>query len=112
MMYTVTVRSQAKVRKERYGDLAEALAALESTGRELADDADGQAAGGRLIRKIEPVQRVVARIELSGPGKLRAGVDVRGDGSNEAFTGRVKRRLVEQRRGESAYQALRRTLTP
>ncbi|MGH2716467.1 MAG: hypothetical protein ACRDM7_21795 [Thermoleophilaceae bacterium] len=96
--------------RERFTELAAALSAVEERGRELERGADARPAGGTLIRRIEPVQRVVARLELSGPGRLRAGVDVRGDGSSEAFTGRVRRRLVEQRGGEDAYGALRRLL--
>ena len=65
-----------------------------------------------LIRRLEPVQIVVARLELSGPGRLRAGVDVRGDGSSEAFTGRMRRQVVKQRQGETPYDALRRELSP
>jgi hypothetical protein len=110
--YTLTIRSRAKVRKERHADLEEALAAMERIGAELSDGAATRPVGGTLIRRIEPVQQVIGRIEISGPGKLRAGVDVRGDGSSEAFTGRVRRRLVEQRRGESPYDALRRELGP
>jgi hypothetical protein len=53
---------------------------------------------------------VAVRGELAGPGGLRAGVDVRGDGSAEAYTGRWRRRLVERRTGETAYDALRRVL--
>jgi hypothetical protein len=109
--FTLIVRSGAKVRKERYAELDEALAAVERIGRELADAAAARPVGGRVIRRIEPVQQVMARIELAGPRRLRAGVDVRGDGSSEAFTGRLRRRLVEQRDGESAYDALRRTVS-
>jgi len=61
-------------------------------------------------REIAPVQQVAARAELAGPARLRAGVDLRGDGSTEAWVGRWRRRLVEQADGESAYQALRRAL--
>ena len=110
MAYTVTIRRGPRVKRERFAALAEALEAVETHGREFERAADAAPVGGKLMRRIEPVQQVTARLELSGPGRLRAGVDVRGDGSSEAFTGRVRRRLVEQRRGESSYDALRREL--
>ncbi len=96
--------------RERFTEVSPALHAMEERGRELEAGANARPVGGSLIRRIEPVQRVVARLELAGPGRLRAGVDVRGDGSSEAFTGRVRRRLVEQRDGEDAYAALARAL--
>ena len=110
MPYTLTIRQGPKVTRERYAELDEAVGAVEQHGRELERGADAQPVGGSLIRRIEPVQQVVARLELRGPGRLRAGVDVRGDGSSEAYTGRVRRRLVELKAGEDAYGALRRIL--
>jgi hypothetical protein len=109
--YTVTIRSGAKVRKRRHEQLDDALADLERIAGELADGASARPAGGVLIRRLEPVQQVIGRVELAGPGRLRAGVDVRGDGSSEAYTGRVRRTLVEQRAQETAFDALRRVLT-
>ena len=109
--YTVTVRDGGRIRKEHWAGLEEALAAIESEGRELEQGADDRPQGGTLFRRLEPVQMVVARLELSGPRRLRAGVDVRGDGSSEAFTGRLRRRVLEQLDGESAYDALRRELS-
>jgi hypothetical protein len=108
--YVLTVRAGAKVRKEQHADLDHALAALEQEGRVLEQGADDRVHGGTLIRRLEPVQIVVARLEVSGPRRLRAGLDVRGDGSSEAFTGRLRRRVVTQVGGESAYDALRREL--
>jgi hypothetical protein len=110
MSYTVTIRLGGGVTRERYADLGGALGAIEERGSELERTASAGTRGGTLIRRIEPVQQVVARLELSGPDRLRAGVDVRGDGSSEAFTGKLRRRLVPQRRRESAYDALRREL--
>jgi hypothetical protein len=109
--YILTVRAGAEVRKERYAALDAALEAAEREGRDLEESADGRPEGGTLMRRLEPVQIVVARLELSGPRHLRAGVDVRGDGSSEAFTGRLRRRVIAQRDGESAYDALRRELS-
>ena len=108
--YTLKVRAGARVHKERFGDVDDALTAIEREGRELERTADAESEGGGLIRRLEPVQIVVARLELSGPRGVQVGVDVRGDGSSEAFTGRLRRRVVAQRDGESAYDALRREL--
>ena len=62
-----------------------------------------------LVRDVEPVAQVALRAEVAGRG-VRGGVDVRGDGSAEAFTGRWRRVLVEREPGETAHGALRRAL--
>jgi uncharacterized protein YlxW (UPF0749 family) len=107
--YQLTVRAGPRVQKERYEDLAAAIDALREQGDELSRTADTRATGGRLMRKFEPVQQVVGRVEVKGPG-VRCGVDIRGDGSAEAFTGRLGRTLVHQQPGESPYEALAREL--
>jgi hypothetical protein len=108
--YKLVVRIRGKVERERFGDLLAAIDRLAARAADLARAAHAEPEGGRMMRRIDPVQQVVARLELSGPRRLRAGLDVRGDGSSEAWTGRIRRALVEQRRGESAIDALRRTL--
>jgi hypothetical protein len=92
-------------------DLDAALRELEKRVAELQRSARGRTIDVKL-RRFEPVQQVTARLELSGPGRLRAGVDVRGDGSLESWTGTLRRRLIEQRRRESAVDALRRAVAP
>ena len=86
---------------------------LEARVAELADKAARDPAETRL-RRYAPEQQVVARLELSGPERrlstIRAGVDVRGDGSCEAYTGRVRRQLLDQAPGEAPVAAIRRAL--
>jgi hypothetical protein len=107
--YTLTVRRRGATDRERFATLAEALDALEARLDSLSRPERRRAERG-LGREHEPVQQVAVRGEVAGPGRLRAGVDVRGDGSAEAFTGRWRRQLVERRSGETAHDALRREL--
>jgi hypothetical protein len=112
--WKLTVRAGPRVRRRSFAELGDALVDLEARARELADGAP-RAPVDAKFRRFEPVERVVARLELSGPERLvpsvRAGLDVRGDGSVEAWRGRVRREVVDQRRKESAYAALRRSLS-
>lgn len=114
MGWKLTERAGPRVRRSSFDDVAAALDALEARGRELAEAAPGDAVDAKF-RRFEPQQRVLARLELAGPERfvpsVRAGVDVRGDGSVEAFRGRVRREVVDPRRGESPYAALRRLLS-
>ena len=112
--YTLTIRTGPKVERERFDELASALDALEARlapleGSSLRDTVDLR------YREFAPVAQVAVRGEVAGPGRLRAGVhggvDLRGDGSAEAYVGRVRRRLVERRKDETVYAALRRALT-
>jgi hypothetical protein len=107
--YTVTVRRRGATERERFDALDAALAALEARLDGLAG-AERRSPERGLAHEYGPREQVAVRGEVAGPGWLRGGVDVRGDGSTEAYTGRWRRRLVEQRRGETAYEALRRAL--
>jgi len=93
--------------------LADAIDVLEMELRALGPAARRKPAKA-FVREIAPVAQVAARGELSGPGRLRpsvrAGADVRGDGSIEAYRGRVQREVIALQRGESAFDALRRVL--
>lgn len=108
--YKLRVRMRGKVEREKHASLPDALDSLAARAEALAREADAAPEGGGLMRKIDPVQQVVGRIEVAGPHRLRAGLDVRGDGSCEAWTGQLRRQVVDQEPGESAVDALRRTL--
>jgi len=113
--YTVTIRVASNVTRRRVPTLDDAIDVLELELRSLGDKARRKPAKV-FKRELDPVAQVSARGELSGPGRLRpsvrAGVDVRGDGSFEAYLGKLHRDVVEQGRRESAFDALRRVLAP
>jgi hypothetical protein len=108
--WKLTVRTGPKVARSRHDDLAAALDALEAACRE----APRRNPVDLRYKRFDPVQQVAARAEVSGPQRLlprvNAGVDVRGDGSAEAWRGRVRRGLLKPDPGEDAYAALRREL--
>jgi hypothetical protein len=112
--WKLTERAGPKVRRSSFADVDGALEALEARGRELARSAPGESVDVKY-KRFDPQQRVVARLELAGPERfvpsMRAGVDVRGDGSVEAFRGRVRREVISERDGESAFAALRRVVS-
>jgi hypothetical protein len=113
-VWTLKVRDGSRIERTQFADLEKALRALERRLKELEPTAHREDV--RLLkRKIDASRLVSVRAELSGPGRLmpsfRGGIDLRGDGSMEAFTGRSRRTLIEQGRRESATQALRRVAT-
>ncbi|CAB4875907.1 unannotated protein [freshwater metagenome] len=106
--YTLILRVEGRTEKQRFDALPTALDALEREARAFA--ATERREGRSIVtRTYEPVNIVALRAELKGPG-LRCGIDVRGDGSAGAYTGRWGRRLIDLHDGEDAYAALRRTL--
>ena len=104
--WRLTVREGARVEKRRCGSLEEALAEIESRGRELSRTTRSKPVDTKLLGRFEPQQQVAARLQLG----RRGGVDIRGDGSAEAYTGWLRRRLLDKHGHESPYDALRRAL--
>ncbi|HWH10484.1 MAG TPA: hypothetical protein VG165_05105 [Solirubrobacteraceae bacterium] len=109
--WTLKVRDGSRIERSSFADLDKALRALERRLVELEPTAH-QEDVHLLKRRIDASRLVSVRLEVSGPGRIapafRGGIDLRGDGSTEAFTGRSRRTLIEQGKRESATQALRR----
>jgi hypothetical protein len=80
---------------------------------ELAETPQRASVNARY-RRFEPGQQIAARLEVAGPQRLlptlRGGIDLRGDGSRQAYVGGVRRQRVEPRKRETPVAALRRKL--
>lgn len=109
----MSVREGPKVSRAGAATFDEMIELVELQAFELSGRADAKKVD-LMVRTFEPVEQVFARIEVTGPrrgiSRPRAGIDVRGDGSLEAYTGRLRREVVEQAPGESVMSAFRRTV--
>jgi hypothetical protein len=101
------MRFGPQVEKERHATLDEALTAL---ARRIPD-VSSRPVANTLGRAYEPIKQVAGRLELHGPRGTHGGIDVRGDGSTEAYTGWIRKEPVDPADGEDAIEALRRALT-
>ena len=104
--YKLVLRLGPQVTRERFGTLDQALDALAGRVPAVRPREHRNAFG----RDYEPVRQVAGRLELRGPDGVRGGIDVRGDGSTEAYRGWIRKQVIERREGESAVDALRREL--
>jgi hypothetical protein len=101
--------------RDRFEALEDAVAWVDDAAREAANG-PGLSAVDLRARRFEPEDQIAARAELAGPQRwrpdVRAGLDVRGDGSVRAWTadGATGRAELEPEAGEDAYAALRRAL--
>ncbi|MES1193624.1 MAG: hypothetical protein ABUM26_04815 [Solirubrobacterales bacterium] len=102
-------RRNGKTEKRQFATLGEAVDDLETELRSVASViARAPRVERALGREYEPAEQVAVRGELRGPHRLRAGVDVRGDGTMVPFTGVVRRQPIALRVREDAWAGLRR----
>ena len=110
--YRLTVRHGPKVERESFETLDGAVEALERRAEEVRGEGPLQEIS--VLRDVQAGDRVHARLELSAGSLLRgreAGLDVMGDGALVPYTGVIRKRRLEPGRDQSAFDAVRETLT-
>jgi len=108
--WSLTIRDGPRVQRTSFDTLAAALQALRARLDELAPSAHREPVEV-LSHRYDAALQVAVRAEVAGPGGRHGGVDLRGDGSTEAYTGRWRRSLVTLEPGEDAIDGLRRALS-
>jgi hypothetical protein len=108
----MSVREGPRFSRVRTNSIDELFEELAFHADELSSRADGTSVDA-MFKTFEPIERVYGRIEIAGERQClisrdRAGIDVRGDGSLEAYLGRTNRVVVEPVPGETVVAALRR----
>jgi hypothetical protein len=112
--YRVTVRTRGSVERSDHARLDDAIETLAAAARNAAAGPRAKEIDLRA-RRWAPEDQVRSRAEVRGPERwrptTRAGVDVLGDGSLQAWTGAPERKVLEPSDGEDPISALRRVLT-
>jgi hypothetical protein len=112
--YWLTVRTGPKVARERFPTLDEALEELETRAARLTLKPKRETIDVK-VRQFSPEVQVAARLEVAGPGRFlppkRGGVDVRGDGSVQAYVGGMRKRPLKAKGRTTPYEALRQALS-
>jgi hypothetical protein len=109
--WKVTVRHGSSVGREKFDSLDEAIDEARRRVEEIRRE--GGLPAISVFRKHTPDQRVHARIEISGPGLIRApegGIDVMGDGSAIAYTGTIRKERIEADSLDEAFERLQSAL--
>jgi hypothetical protein len=109
--WKVTVRHGSSVGREKFDSLDEAIDQARLQVEEIRRE--GGLPAISVFRTHAPDQRVHARIEISGPGLIRApegGTDVMGDGSVIPYTGAIRKEQIEAGSLDEAFERLRSAL--
>ena len=107
----MTVRHGSSVGREKFGTLDEAIADVRRRVDEIRRE--DRLPPISMLRDFSPSEQVAARIEVSGPGLIRApegGIDVMGDGHAIAYMGAIRKRQIEADSLEEAFDELRNEL--
>jgi hypothetical protein len=111
--WKVTVRHGPSVGREKFDSLDEAIAEARRRVQEIRRE--DRLPPVSMLRDFSPADQVQARIEISGPGLIRApegGIDVMGDGSAIAYTGAIRKEPIEADSLEQAFERLGEAMSP
>lgn len=103
MSYRIVIRDGPNVEHYRSENVDEALAIVTNRAQKIAEQSRHEAVNLRY-KTYTPISRVIGRAEICHSEhrlkKICAGVDVRGDGSMEAWRGRFNRKLIDPEGGD------------
>ena len=108
MSWKVTVRHGSNVGREKFATLEEAIEEARRRVEEIRQE--DRLPPVSMLREFTPEEQVNARIEISGPGLIRAregGIDVMGDGKAIAYTGTIRKDQIDAHSLDDAFERLR-----